>query len=490
MKRIKKILACLLSLFVLLWPMRVAAAESDFEENPFAIQSVTDESEEKLFRFNAYYTPEGEIGVALEPVKEEILGRGEIFLAASAPDSKIPLYNDFLPESEYKTAIQGLLTDKEYTVCMTQRVGDIEYLYHGTFTVTDDGGALSCTSFLFEDKQQAMDSLTEYLPQADSLESNVQISQIDETELPWIQPYDDTLYESEPNGTWNNADYLQSGDTVLGKISPSSDVDWYRVIFYEPGNANFWLGSIPSGFDYDLQVYEGDGTSAPILKYGSYQSTGQELIENKPIIPFKKYYIKVYSISSSYSNSYYKVAARLYPDGTTTPVYTKKLIGGVSNITYYVMDTTYAGRINDAFYDWKCLNFGGSKLFNVKRETNSSNIGNAQLIFSNYYSFREDIFGETFFYSTIQDLVNDQNPVNQNTKDWRYAKIYLYKENIGNNDYANPAGPAAVAAHEIGHAFGLDHANDNPYSIMCQIGYGRKTYQPSKTDAQALAGKY
>ena len=69
-----------------------------------------------------------------------------------------------------------------------------------------------------------------------------------------------TLYETESNNTSALADETYDGYNNYGRISSTSDVDWWQIYFDQEGMANFWLGEIPSGCDYDLQVYDYTGT--------------------------------------------------------------------------------------------------------------------------------------------------------------------------------------------------------------------------------------
>ena len=55
--------------------------------------------------------------------------------------------------------------------------------------------------------------------------------------------------ESEPNNTYRQANKTNDDDYMKGKISSSGDVDWFVVSFPSAGQANFWLGNIPSGKD-------------------------------------------------------------------------------------------------------------------------------------------------------------------------------------------------------------------------------------------------
>lgn len=42
----------------------------------------------------------------------------------------------------------------------------------------------------------------------------------------------------------------------------------------------------------------------------------------------------------------------------------------------------------------------------------------------------------------------------------------------------------------MGHAFGLAHNNSNPYSVMCQLGEGRKVQRVQRVDNEPIKRKY
>jgi predicted Zn-dependent protease len=61
---------------------------------------------------------------------------------------------------------------------------------------------------------------------------------------------------------------------------------------------------------------------------------------------------------------------------------------------------------------------------------------------------------------------------------------------INNDAYRNPSFTNSQAqgttTHEVGHALGLAHDNNNIYSIMCQTGYGRAVQTVQKVDNDAI----
>lgn len=98
--------------------------------------------------------------------------------------------------------------------------------------------------------------------------------------------------------------------TTYGKIISSTDVDYFKVQFSTSGNANFWLGDIPAGEDYDLFLYNDKGG---ILK-NSKGTSSQEQIYNYPVKAGTWYYLKVIGYGGSYSTSkFYRLRAKCYP---------------------------------------------------------------------------------------------------------------------------------------------------------------------------------
>lgn len=113
-----------------------------------------------------------------------------------------------------------------------------------------------------------------------------------------------TIYESEPNNTSSTADSTNDDYDNYGLISTTSDEDWWVVRFAENGYANFWLSNIPSGCDYDLQLYTNNGTI--LLKSSMNPGNNDELIAECWVTANTDYFIRIKSYSGSSTSSYYK----------------------------------------------------------------------------------------------------------------------------------------------------------------------------------------
>lgn len=77
--------------------------------------------------------------------------------------------------------------------------------------------------------------------------------------------------------------------------------------------------------------------------------------------------------------------------------------------------------------------------------------------------------------------------VNPENSFWDYCNVYIY---TNMHDWSDTNSVQGTIAHEMGHVFGLDHNNDNQYSVMCQWNYGRKVYKPGKSDHDGLNAMY
>lgn len=123
-----------------------------------------------------------------------------------------------------------------------------------------------------------------------------------------INPMAVAKYETESNNTRATANVVEQDETVYGTISSSSDVDYFKVVFPMSGKANFWLGNIPSGKDYDLYVYNSSGG---LLASATGTSTA-ELVSRMTVTANTTYYFKVVGVDGDYDSiNQYKVRCKL-----------------------------------------------------------------------------------------------------------------------------------------------------------------------------------
>lgn len=126
------------------------------------------------------------------------------------------------------------------------------------------------------------------------------------------------LNETESNNTDSTADVTYNDYNNYGKISSSSDVDWWQVTFSQNGSANFWIGNLPSGCRYGLYLYELNSSN---LIAKSVTGTVDQLI-NARVYAGVTYKIKITSISGYSSTSTYTFRTKNYTATRQAKIYT------------------------------------------------------------------------------------------------------------------------------------------------------------------------
>lgn len=94
---------------------------------------------------------------------------------------------------------------------------------------------------------------------------------------------------------------------------------------------------------------------------------------------------------------------------------------------------------------------------------------------SSHWGGDNNILGETYFYNNSGIEINP-------TSNWSYTEIYINDDSNRNRYYTEVQG---TITHEMGHAFGLKHYNENPYSIMAQT-WARKVQVVQQCDNDAI----
>ena len=295
-----------------------------------------------------------------------------------------------------------------------------------------------------------------------------------------------TIYETESNNTHSTADVTYNDYDNYGKISSSSDIDWWKFTTAYEGCCNVWLGSIPSGCDYDLYLYSSNGTT---LLASSTKRTGSQELIRFHLSANTQYKVKIQSYSGYSTSKNYKFRVFNYP---LTPAHTKNLLWNIESIYYYVDSSAsiYTSTIADAAYNWVYTGYGWNNLY---PNTQTSNKYYSAIDFYSFYSPPVLIegkwvitLGETTHYAREYGTYGDPHIVNADTEDWLFNEIKI-------NDYSyssNPSSSFATIVHEFGHAFGLAHNNDNVNSIMCQDIHDRAVSTVQDVDHWAFVKKY
>ncbi len=112
------------------------------------------------------------------------------------------------------------------------------------------------------------------------------------------------LNETEPNNTFANANGISPGNSINGKISSTSDVDYYKLTIMYSGNRSITLSNIPSGCDYELYLYDYNGN---IISSSTASGSIDENISTS--LNPGAYYIGIKSYSG-YSSSDYTLTVK------------------------------------------------------------------------------------------------------------------------------------------------------------------------------------
>ncbi len=167
-----------------------------------------------------------------------------------------------------------------------------------------------------------------------------------------------TVYESEPNNTRWQADRIYNDDNVRGFLGQSYDkYDYYKIKFSESGKANFYLGDVPNGCDYDLVVYDNNGNK---IASSCNSGSNDELIRKKPVLANEWYYIAVKRYSGTNYN-YYLLRSKVYPCTTNRVKWFSKLTPNYNvnrlNKLFFV-NAGNDGRMKRTPFEWDDFNFG------------------------------------------------------------------------------------------------------------------------------------
>ena len=121
-----------------------------------------------------------------------------------------------------------------------------------------------------------------------------------------------TIYESESNEDFDYADVTYDDYDNKGTITSLSDDDFWKITFDYSGYANFWLGNIPSGCNYELGVYTTNANGSLYVAGDSINTGNSDELITINVTANKTYYIYIFSIQGS-SSSQYTFRAKVYP---------------------------------------------------------------------------------------------------------------------------------------------------------------------------------
>ncbi|MBP7868353.1 MAG: M4 family metallopeptidase [Acidobacteria bacterium] len=106
--------------------------------------------------------------------------------------------------------------------------------------------------------------------------------------------------ETESNGTTGTANTLTTGAACTGKISSSSDIDYFKISVATGKTVAVNL-VVPSGKDYDVKVYNSSNTQVASGTNGA--GTAENVSFSNSTGSTQTYYIKVYGYNGAYSTT-------------------------------------------------------------------------------------------------------------------------------------------------------------------------------------------
>ena len=172
----------------------------------------------------------------------------------------------------------------------------------------------------------------------------------------------DTIYEVEKNDTAALADYTYDDHDSYGKISSSTDVDWWCVSFDTSGMVNFYLGNIPSDCDFDMFVYKNDGTT--LIAQSKYNFDHYELVRCH-VNAGNVYRIKIVCDYAPYfPDQYYLFRVKNYGLNGSNPAKVFSFNYYVVNKNNQITDIVDSTPTEDTLSNIWNMGFGGQAYYN------------------------------------------------------------------------------------------------------------------------------
>ena len=165
-----------------------------------------------------------------------------------------------------------------------------------------------------------------------------------------------SVYEqSATHNTFATAQAIYQDYTLSGRITNSSEKDYYSIVFSDSGKVNFWLGNIPSGCNYNLYIYD---YSYNLVGSSTSSTATQEIVSNFSVVRNRVYYILIDSNSGYSTTNYYQLRCKWYPSFGYTYYYNKNPESTIGKFSILNMEdlTTMSGyNVVDEIIDAGCF---------------------------------------------------------------------------------------------------------------------------------------
>jgi len=285
----KKLLSVILSISLLVSMVTVSSAANSISTMASDLSVTESKIPKSESPFSFTVMDDSENNVVDMKINETFLNDNEnAKLYVSKADSKNPIYNGVVTATTVK--LNGIETDAKYNYNITIENNLTVESYIGTFSIVQKSEDIVYvySSDVFKEEYAKGNNIRNAIS---TLENDVVVSEnINKDNSTYsVSAVSSTRYEAESNNTMSLADRMYDDDTMYGKIGSSGDVDWYKILIEEHGNANFWLGDIPAGQDYDMFLYNASGT----LLESSETTNDQEQIYEFEVSADTWYYVKI-----------------------------------------------------------------------------------------------------------------------------------------------------------------------------------------------------
>lgn len=169
-----------------------------------------------------------------------------------------------------------------------------------------------------------------------------------------------------------------------------------------------------------------------------------------------------------------------------TPLFNYKLSWNIEKVYYYINNsaTGYSDVIGTAANNWVYTGYGYNKLYPNTRAYNQSN---GTVDFYSYDDSNTSTIAYTAFFKRANGSTGAISQINPDSENWLFAEIHINNPIINSLSSYDRQG---TIVHEFGHAWGLAHNQSNQYSVMCQLGFGRKVNTVQQVDNDAFNRKY
>jgi hypothetical protein len=232
--------------------------------------------------------------------------------------------------------------------------------------------------------------------------------------------YDAVTTESESNNTYSTADSLTSEVTMRGALPAGDADDWYSVYISSGNTAYIQLSSIPSSCDWDVYLYNTNGTT--LLQGSSNFNDIGECI-NYSITTSGTYYIKVHK-SSGDSSSQYKLYVQVsgksfthsfYVENPTNSTYMTQLGRDAANNLSGLVFLSF-GQGDKSGTDYGVWSFAGSHIAFSDVKTAVNNFIQGYLANPRHNQNIEIVVGINNYKGTSLSTTDDYKQVGANLK--------------------------------------------------------------------------